>query len=186
VAPTFSADHGYTGNGSTQFLNTNFTPSTAGGNYALNSASLGAYIVTSRTVGQNYCAMGVDNGSNGADMYPLLPGNIFYNEMNANSTSVAAPANAQGMYVGSRTAASGAGAVTTYRDGTSFATFSTASVSMPSVPIWIGANNSAGGVDFSADQISAAFIGGGLNSTQALALSTRINAYMTALSINVY
>jgi hypothetical protein len=33
---------------------------------------------------------------------------------------------------------------------------------------------------------SSPFIGGGLNATQANQLSTRINAYMTALGINVY
>lgn len=157
-----------------------------GGDFAQNSASIGVYVLTSRTTAAAYAEMGASNGSNGTDMYPLYTGSVLFNEMNANSTSVAAPANAQGMYVGSRTAASGAGAVTTYRDGTSFATFTTASVSMPGVPIWIGANDSAGGVDFSADQITAAFIGGGLNSTQAAAISSRINAYMAALGINVY
>jgi hypothetical protein len=128
--------------------------------------------------------MGTNNGSNATDIYPFTTGNVLYNEVNANSISVAGPANAQGMYVGSRTAASGAGAVTTYRDGTSFATFTTASVSPPTITIWIGANG--GSYDYSADQISAAFIGGGLNSTQAAAISSRINAYMTSLSINVY
>jgi hypothetical protein len=183
AAPTFSADHGYTGNGSTQFLITGFSPFSAGGNFAQNSASIGAYIITSRTTAAAYCEIGASNGSNGTDVYPLFTGNLLYNEMNANSTSVAAPANAQGMYVGSRT---GVSTVTTYRDGTSFASFGTTSVSMPTVPIWIGANNSAGGADFSADQISAAFIGGGLNSTQAAAISSRVNAYMAALGINVY
>jgi hypothetical protein len=47
-----------------------------------------------------------------------------------------------------------------------------------------GAGNAA--IEFSADQLSAAFIGGGLNATQAGQVSTRINAYMTALGINVY
>jgi hypothetical protein len=183
AAPTFAADHGYTGNGSTQYLITGFSPFSAGGNYAQNSASIGVYVITSRTTAAAYAEMGASDGGNGVDMFPLYTGSVLYNEMNANSTSVAAPANAQGMYVGSRTAVS---AVTTYRDGTSFASFGTTSVSMPSVPIWIGADDSGGGTGFSADQISAAFIGAGLNSTQAAAISSRINAYMTALGINVY
>jgi hypothetical protein len=47
-----------------------------------------------------------------------------------------------------------------------------------------GASNAPS--EWSADQLSAAFIGGGLNATQAAQVSTRINAYMTALGINVY
>ena len=36
------------------------------------------------------------------------------------------------------------------------------------------------------DQISAAFISSGLTATDTVNMSNRINAYMTALGINVY
>ena len=39
-SPAFTADRGYTGNGTTQYLNPGFTPSTAGGKLVQNSASI--------------------------------------------------------------------------------------------------------------------------------------------------
>jgi hypothetical protein len=46
---TFNADTGYTGDGTTGYFDTGFNPSTAGGNFSLNSASIGSYILTNRT-----------------------------------------------------------------------------------------------------------------------------------------
>lgn len=39
-SPTFTADSGFTGNGSSSYLNTNYDPSTSGTNYTLNDASI--------------------------------------------------------------------------------------------------------------------------------------------------
>jgi hypothetical protein len=84
AAPTFSADHGYTGNGSTQFLITGFAPSSAAGTYSQNSASLGVYVLTSRTVGQAYSEIGANNGSNASDIVPWYSDNNFYSDVNGN------------------------------------------------------------------------------------------------------
>ena len=45
-SPTFTASKGYTGNGSTSYLNTNYNPSTQGVKYTLNNASGLAYLST--------------------------------------------------------------------------------------------------------------------------------------------
>jgi hypothetical protein len=39
-SPTFTADSGFAGNGSSSYLNTNYNPSTSGTNYTLNDASI--------------------------------------------------------------------------------------------------------------------------------------------------
>lgn len=44
--PAFETDRGYTGNGTSQSINTNFNASTAGGNFTLNDAGMGVWIVT--------------------------------------------------------------------------------------------------------------------------------------------
>lgn len=185
---TFAADQGYTGDASTGHFDTGFTPSTAGGNYTQNAASFGTYILTSRTTGQNYAEMGTQNnpaGTAAADLYPWFTDNNLYGEINANGAGVAAPANVQGMYVVSRTASN---ALAVYRNGSSFTTASTASVANPNQTFYIMATHGGPGtvVSRSGDKLSAAFIGGAMNSTEAGNLSTRINAYMTALGINVY
>jgi hypothetical protein len=47
-------------------------------------------------------------------------------------------------------------------------------------------NSGLTGSGFTTRQVSAAWIGGGLTGAQYLALANRINAYLTALGVNVY
>lgn len=42
-SPTFTADGGFTGNGSSSYLNTNYNPETSGTNYTLNDASISVW-----------------------------------------------------------------------------------------------------------------------------------------------
>ena len=59
--PTFSADVGYTGSGNPAgSIDTSYQPTTDGVNYALNSASMGGYII----VGYNKYFMGIDENPN--------------------------------------------------------------------------------------------------------------------------
>jgi hypothetical protein len=46
-APVFTADRGYTGDGSTAALTSTYSPSTFGGVYTLNAATIGCYVLTS-------------------------------------------------------------------------------------------------------------------------------------------
>ena len=43
-APAFTVNAGFKGDGSSSYINTQFNPSTAGGKFSLNSASMGAYV----------------------------------------------------------------------------------------------------------------------------------------------
>jgi hypothetical protein len=56
-SPNFTIDRGYTGNGSSSYLNTKFTPSTDGVNYTLNNAMVAIY---DRTNGAS--ALGIEIG----------------------------------------------------------------------------------------------------------------------------
>src|SRR5208283_3321474 len=74
---TFSADNGWTGDGSTGYFGTNFIPSIALGNCKLNSCSMGIYDLTSNT-GAQTCQLGAYGGATTSRIY--LPGsavNIF-------------------------------------------------------------------------------------------------------------
>lgn len=46
-SPTFTTNQGFTGNGTSSYINTNFNPATSGVNYTLNNASRFAWLYTS-------------------------------------------------------------------------------------------------------------------------------------------
>jgi hypothetical protein len=183
---TFLADNYYQGDGSTGYLDTGLTlPST---HLTQNSQSLGTYVLNNRTgTSLSYCEMGQTDGiyiapNNNASGYQqsLL-------QLSGNAAS--GQTSAQGAWIASRTASN---VVAGYKNGSStpILTGTDASVSfMTSNSIYIaacrfGAGNTAS--NWSADQIAATFVGGALTATQAVAINNRINAYMTALGINLY
>jgi hypothetical protein len=61
VAPTFTALEGFTGDASTQYINTNWNPSANGVNYKLNNASMGVYV---RSYSSGLYCFGADVGPN--------------------------------------------------------------------------------------------------------------------------
>lgn len=183
----FAVDVGYTGDGSTGALQTGLVPSAGGVNYTQNSASLGAYILSSRAGGFTYAAIGVQNIAE-AVIYPKHPGGAFFDVNNGlTGFATAAPSTVQGQWITTRTASN---ALAVYLNGntTAYGTGSVASTGVPAAAIAIFATAlGPGSFDHrSADQLSAAFIGGGLSSAQMALIASRINGYMTALGVNVY
>ena len=178
---------GYTGSGSS-YLDTGFVTSTAGGNFAANSASFGTYIRNSRN-GSTGSFTAMANDISGAGSCRWLPqdGDTTSNILINDSSFTDFPTtNAQGFYGASRT---GASAVAVYRNasGTAVFTGTAPSTGLSAQSFFIaGARAGAGTGDFSQDQISIAFLGGGLSSAQWVSFQARINAYMTSNGINVY
>lgn len=182
---TFAADTGWTGDGGTTYMNTNFNPSTAGGQYARNSASVGAYVRTSRSSSAAYGELGLnDNVVSLIRMLPLFSGDLYYCALNGFQTTIA-NTNAQGSWIQSRTSSS---LVTLYKNGSSFGTASDTSTALINGNIYVFAENilGVGPQLYSEDQLSATFIGSSLSSTDASNISSRINTYMTAYGVNVY
>jgi len=185
---SFSADHGYTGDGSTFFLDTGFTPSTAGGNFTLNAASLGFYDLTNRNPFASTLEIGVHFGGVNNDQAIAGAGVSNQATCSVNTTGAASQAGGHAtncFIAASRTTSS---LQTLYRNGSSIATDATASGALASGgSIYICANNNfSGGSLFSSDQLSAAFLGGGLTGTDVSNLSIRLNNYMTVFGINQY
>ncbi len=182
---TFSADHGYTGNGTTGYLDPVFVPSTVTTpNFVQNSASVGGYILNSRASGSGNAGAIVGAGNTVfVLLLPLDSSNRIQYDMNLNATIVVANTNAQGFLVSTRTSSV---LTSVYRNGntTPVGTDTTASAGVSTDSITIAAVDGAS--NFSSDQISAVFIGAGLSSASMQLISNRVNAYMTALSINVY
>ena len=190
--PTFMADNGYTGNASNMQLSTNFTPTSATTpNYSQNSASMGAYVLNSRTTTQTYASIGAKQLSGTfysyVQNYRTSGANNVNVEMNGTTFpfGTASPANAQGFTAVVRASST---AISAYKNNNSTPFINAvADTSQGNMNVSISILNANGlSSGFSADQISAAFIGGGLTGAQWLAISTRVNNYMTALGVNVY
>ena len=181
-AVTFSADNGYTGDGSTGFLNTNLTPPAT--HYTQNSASFGCYILTNRGADAGSVSIGA-GASVYAFMQPFVFGsNVFGYDINAAAFPSVANTSTNNAWIVTRPSS---GTENVYKNG-STTPFTTATVTSTGVPATTFTFLAlAGTSDFDQfDQIAAGFIGGGLTGTQAAAINNRINAYMTALGINVY
>jgi hypothetical protein len=81
---SFSADHGYTGDASTVYIDSGFNPSTAGGNFSTTAASLGIYQLNSRATGQIWIQIGnlISGGTLSADIFTKLTDGNTYGQFN--------------------------------------------------------------------------------------------------------
>lgn len=176
ASPTFSTDHGYTFNGSTNYLTQTFTPSTGGGNFTLNSNHLGVWCYGSPTTGGS--PIGSGDGAT-QDRIASYSGSWIYFTNDAGGYAGAIGA---GWAVATRTASN---ARAMYLNGSASGSDALASdASNVSQPQWIGAVNGSGFIyDPCSVQISAASIGGGLNSTNNTNLYDRLRTYMTAVGV---
>jgi len=189
-APTLSAA-GYHGNGTSSYINTNFTPSVDGVGWSSSNIFFGQYI-QSRTGNQDWEIFGTQT-TVAVQFFPLasfLPGKCAWAARTAAFTSNITQADAKGFYV----IVSVASTQALYKNGNTTPFDSDTqggSADMAAIPQFIlAANNGGSPVNFSGDTISAHVVGGVsgsfLSAAQASALAARINTYMTAWGVNVY
>lgn len=172
-SPTFAVDQGYTGDGSSSRLRTQFTPSTNGVNYTQDSASLWVWSRTNATssvtdMGEQVTAPDTRiitrNGSN----------QLGIRVNDGTSTSLAGVTDSTGFFGNQR---SGASAIAGFRNGSSVGTGSVASTGLPAQELWLCGANSNG---FSAKQQAAGAIGASLAGLES-AFYTRMLTYMQAV-----
>lgn len=183
-SPTFTTDQGYTGNASTSYLNSNFNPVAAGSpNFVQNSGSVGGWTLVDRAAA-DMSMMGSVNGTSSAiDVQSRFTGNLAAGFLNDFTATTSANSESFGHYAMSRIAASGAGARSLYKNGSSLTTTATASTGLPNVAISILARARQGSTPtvYSSDQIAAAHIGAGLTAADISALYAALQTYLTAL-----
>lgn len=88
-SPVFSQYNGFTGNGLSSYINTNYNPSTDKINLSLNSASFGLYSMTDRLAASKI--HGVVSGTDFMLLYPKTTGDIlrgYINSTNAKDDSI--------------------------------------------------------------------------------------------------
>lgn len=179
-SPTFAANVGYTGDLGAG-INSNFTPSTAGGNYTQNSAHLSAYVKASDGT-TSHAAIGANDGGNFSYMEPSASGIAF--DINGASFPGGTDASGIGQYIATRTSSTN---VAIYKNGNTTPIGSSSSDNsgaISTIPFYILSINTFGHP--SAATIAAITIGGGMTSTQMTASASAMNAYQTAIGNNVY
>lgn len=184
-APTFETDRGYTGNGTTSYLSTNFVPSTDGVQYTLNDASFGVY---SRTNSASNTIVDIGADDAGTRFAQLLgritSNNMFVRVHRSISTGLsAANTNSSGLLVARRSASD---AQQVYRNGSQLGADTAASTAVPTIALFVGAQNASGTPNnFSTRQYAFAFVGASLSAQQQSDLATIVESYMDSIGAGV-
>lgn len=177
---TFVADRGATDAGGSSFFTTGFTPSTASGQYALNSAHLSMW---TNGAGANRTDMGWDNGGAASGIGTSSGNSKVAINQTALVDGFSAVPDGTGFFWAQRTASNalaaytrsssaGAGSVSTSGTGT------TVSTSLTSGSLAIGVIQ---GQNYSGRQISAVSIGASLSAADVQKYFDRLRTFMTAV-----
>lgn len=181
-APTFTSLEGFTGNGSSSYLNLNWNPFSDGVNYALGSASYGVYVRTDSALTSNETEIGATEGAtNPSFMRSRNSGSMasLVNSGNAVSTAVSTSA-------GFNVAIENGSSLFNYKNGSQIGTQGTPNfgASATNRTFTVLARGNASPDLFSPRQVSIAYAGADL-STEASDFYTAIQNYMTAIGKEV-
>lgn len=174
-APTFTTDRGYLTNGTSNFVDTQFNPST-GTNFLQNSMMFGVWSRTSASIATS--GSGWFDGTRGTTINPRATSAISYRATSSTATSTTTPAIADG--AGFFTINRDSSTTTqSYRNGSAVTPAGTGtSGAIASATLKMGAISAS---SFHAREWAAMAAGGNLTSTQHLALYNRLQTYMTAV-----
>ena len=178
-SPTFTSNLGFTGNGTSSYLNTNWEPSTQGVNYTVNEASCFTYLGLDLAVSST-----VSYGSNiGTPTRTItqttrVPGDTLNFLLNTGAFTSITNSNAIGFYHNKRTTST---AVQLFKNGASVASQSQAASGIPPLNIFLLARNNNGTAgNFDANRMSVFGAGSSLD-TKESDLYTAWNTYFTSL-----
>lgn len=155
------------------FVNSNFTPSTAGGNFTLNAAHVSAWTFSGTTDSNTAIATSPPSTFPLTDIYPARPidGNTYCRINDSNPPSGGTPdTDSTGWFVCNR---SGASATQLYKNGSLFGSpNNTASGSLVAIPLVFAIGTS--------QRIGIGTIGGSLDSATVSRVYARFCAYLIA------
>lgn len=185
---TWSTNGGFTGDGSTGYIDTQFIPGTVGANYQLASANIGVAIQTNRTSTAFVAAIGTTFADNTTSAIwanvdfgagAVTAGMVNFQDTTTNDVT---STTAKGIWSANvlsnvislwQNAAIGSSKPVAFLAGTS------------SVSFLVGAiGNGASPFAFSTDQISAVWVGAGLTSVQIATVSNATNTFFACTAGN--
>lgn len=172
-APGFAADRGFTGDGTTSYLDTGFQPGASSGAHAQqNDNHLGLWCRT------NVAGTGIDAGSTNHSVNGNNSGNLSTRNMAAATSAVGA-----GTSIGhSLISRAGSAGYSRYKNGASLGDATQASAAAMALNLFVCCRN-AGGVAaaFGTRQIAAVHAGAALSAGEAAALYALLGTYLTAV-----
>jgi hypothetical protein len=176
-SPTFTADRGWQGNGSSSFVDFDFNPTTATSpKFALNDASFGLWAVTASSV---TAGVDVGNYTGGAVETFIMTnhnGSGTFSRYQINASAGAASVDnggvTTGMFHAQRTASN---AIALYINGASVGTAATASASVINRAFYVDGFGNA--------QAGAAWMGKGMTSGEIAAFYNAMRYYMTSVGV---
>lgn len=182
-SPVFAANQGYTGTaGAGNYLDTTYIPATHGVNLTQDNGSLGTYNRLNVT-GSNV-EMGAQQAASQRTSISALFGSTSFYRINQVSGLSVANSDTRGMFVSNRLNSSTT--MAGYKNGALAVSGSIASATRPTSKIIIlGSWNGTVQTSITINQVSLAFVGGGLTAQQVTDFYTVVQSYMTALGINV-
>lgn len=170
-APTFTADRGYTTDGSTNYVETNFNFSTAT-LYTQNSAHWGFW---SRTSGQTTNPTGWMDGTDGTAIQPRGSTDQSSHRINHAAATLGASTDGSGLFIASRSTSSNH---VLSRNGVSIATGTATSVARNNASPSLGRSTA---VAFTPREWSMSCGGANLSATERVLIYNALNTYMLAV-----
>jgi hypothetical protein len=182
-SPTFTADRGYAGDGTTSYLDTSFVIGTHAVQYTRDSASLGAYLNAGTDTAAGVAYGGVIDGvGTGAFGQPITATNKLRGRVNAagSGETPSTVLTRLGLSVLDRAISTD---MVGYRNGASLGSVASASVPVPVTLScwWCGVNNGLTLASPLDNRIAMGFYGASLTATQHTALYNIINAHLRAI-----
>lgn len=174
TSTAWTALEGFTGDNSSDYIDTNFNPSTDATNFSQNSACIGCYV--RNDYNENKPAMSC---SSKCSIFPRSSGSI-YGRVNSTTSAAWTVADSTGLTVVCRTSSTNLRA---YRDGNSLGDVSNSSTTLADAEFEILSMSAL--PYYGRYQVAIAFVGGVLDATENSNLYNAINAYMTRLGKNV-
>lgn len=175
-SPTFTADVGYTGGG-TAYLDTQFNP-TSGTKYLQSDAHIFSYMRTAVSSDVK-SVFGTDGTSRHARLYPYF-GGTFFAGVNNNVSLDSMAATGAKFFAISRAPATGAASDQMYADTTTLGVQAFTSAAPTGTKLVLLADDATGLNSCSAPVALSGF-GGGITSTQAGLIKTRLDTYNAAV-----
>lgn len=175
----FTADQGYTGNGSSAYIDSNFVPGSGSPNFAQNSACFFAWNNTSGTDAGGLAGYSSASGLNDIRIFPEFSDtNSYWNINDATGVSLAWDGRT-GLYLLNRSASNAASYDV---NGSEIDTDANAS-DAPSATFSFVALQAGGGSGFTSRQCSCLGFGAGLSSGERADIFTRLRTYMDAVGV---
>lgn len=176
---TFTALRGFTGDATSQYISTDFIPSTDGVNYTQNSASIIVYTRTAANPADESALTGWSNGTTQSYQHTYPSGEFIYEVNDGSLSYIETTSNAHAaLWTASRT---GSTTLTLYKNTSSYTPSTEASVGLPDSEMYILAEKYYTTPRYySASEVSLVIFCRGLNSTEVGYIVSRFETYMDA------